>query len=304
MSPSIRERLLHAEENLLAASDEPLMEEFQRTWRALTDDILEAANTCQMSQEDLALADIVSSRIAFSCESFENLAKACDTISNSFERNLQKILEEHEHPFELSSSSEISQAQPTTAPYIRQAYAWLKSNLSNPHPSKEVREAIAHDTGSDPKHIENWFGDVRKRIGWNGIRRRYFSNKRRLVVEASTAFFSNQPSDLLTDSVRQDFAAMSAAAGELYAGKLDPSKLAKYTEEISSRLPHNDGNLSPLRRHTSTETVSSQDRAFSQCVDSQRKRRRSLSPTSHSADVDDCRKRARFFFLVVLSISC
>jgi len=215
----IRDRLLRSEEMFLSASNEHLIQDFQHYWHTLAINILNATNAGQISSEDLALADAVSARIATFCENFEEFSRVCDDIGHAFERDLEEILEEHGQTLR-HSKSETFQPPTNTAPYIRPAYHWLLHNLHNPYPPKGTRNAIAHETASDPKHVDNWFADVRKRMGWNAIRKRHFSNKRHLTVDAATTFFKSQSSNLLNDVVCHDFTAMSASAEGLYANKL------------------------------------------------------------------------------------
>jgi len=298
MTPSIRERLLQAEDSFLAASDESQMEIFQRTWNILAADILQATKTDQMSQDDLILADTVSSRITILCEAFEEFSNACDTISFSFERDLKRIFEERDRAHQsthICSPSVSRQQHFTTAPYIPSAYAWLIDNLANPYPPKELRETIAKDTGSDLKHIESWFGDVRKRIGWSRIRKRHFSNKRHLAVQAAEAFFSNQPSSILPEEVRQDFASMLTAAKGLYAGKLMKRQLGLHTEENSDVSLQQCLLRSPRFRPLSAADCNQDNDAYRSTQHTCRKRSRSCSlARSHSPSR---RKRFRFVCL-------
>ena len=78
-------------------------------------------------------------------------------------------------------------------PCIRPAYTWLRSNLHNPYPSKEAKATIAEESGSSSKDIDNWFINVRRRIGWNKLRSKHFENKRSLIIDAATRFFKEVP---------------------------------------------------------------------------------------------------------------
>jgi len=231
---TIRERLVQAEDVFLSALGNPPMKDFHHIWNALAADIHEATNAGQMSQEDLVLADLVSTRISVLSQSFEEFFEVCDAISLSFEQDIEKIFEERDcHPqtSSLRHCHELFHLHTTSAPYIYQTYIWLLQNLSNPYPPKEVRERIARETGSHLKHVEGWFVDVRKRMGWNAIRKRHFLNKRHLVVNAAKAFFENEPSELLTDAVRQDFSAMVAVVEEMYFKKFNNGKLVRKVEQ-------------------------------------------------------------------------
>ncbi|KAF7784078.1 transcriptional regulator family: Homeodomain [Agaricus bisporus var. burnettii] len=273
---SIRKRLLQAEESFFAASNEHTLEDFEHAWNALAVDIMKATNNNQMSPDDVALADAVSSRITSLCNTFIELTNDCDDISLSFERDLERVLKDHNHGKSHShprSSEEMLQS--ASAPYIKQAYSWLMLNLSNPYPPKEVREAIARKAGSDPKHVENWFGDARKRMGWNAIRKRHFANKRHSTVVAATAFFGGQTSELLTDTVRQDFAIMLADAEDMYSKKFTESKLARHIAGVTGsprkeRSPSAsvEGEISSSHFHSSLPHTQRSARKRSRSLDS------------------------------------
>jgi len=235
------------------------MQDFQRYWHALAIDILNATNAGRISSEDLALADAVSARITTFCENFEEFSQVCDEIGNAFERDLERILEEHGQALRHSKSKTF-QPPAATASYIRPAYHWLLHNLHNPYPPKETRDTIAHETASDPKHVDNWFADIRKRMGWNAIRKRHFSNKRHLTVDAATTFFKNQSSNLLNGVVCHDFTAMSASAKGLYASKFGKTTSldAKDSLPVSSKLESGleKERQSPIQVFRSTSTSS------------------------------------------------
>ena len=117
-------------------------------------------------------------------------------------------------------------------PYIESAYTWLLGNLHNPYPSKEVKAVFAHKTNSSLKDIDNWFINVRKKIGWNKLRMKHYRNKRSEIVDAATRFFRELPYTLhgpditpishidLTANHDSEFKAIEIRAKELYSDKL------------------------------------------------------------------------------------
>ncbi|KAF8167638.1 C-terminal domain of homeodomain 1-domain-containing protein [Crassisporium funariophilum] len=111
-------------------------------------------------------------------------------------------------------------------PYIEAAYIWLLHNLHDPYPSKDTKVVLARQSGANFKDIDNWFINVRKRIGWNRLRIKHFSNKRNLIVAAATQAFRNLPRSVelgpdTTDKsdFSKDFLAIEERAKELYADK-------------------------------------------------------------------------------------
>ena len=128
----------------------------------------------------------------------------------------------------VASSAVKAAASTTLPPYIRSAYTWLLSNLHNPYPSKETKASIAEESGSSPKDIDNWFIDVRRRIGWNKLRSKHFQNKRSMIVELATRFFKEVPQALHPHttgidpkaSYDSEFKSIENCARDLYPEKL------------------------------------------------------------------------------------
>lgn len=272
------------------------MEIFQHTWSVLAADILQATKAGWMSQDDLILAEIVSSRIAILCEAFEDFSNACDSLSLSFERDLKRIFEERDRACQKThtcSPSISPQQRSATAPYIPSAYAWLIDNLANPYPPKKLREAIAQDTGSDLKHIDNWFGDVRKRIGWSRIRKRHFSNKRSLIVQVAEAFFGNRSSNLLSEEVRQDFTSMFTAAKGLYSGK--------FKHRLGSRIEEDSDGSSQqcLLRSPGSRSLSDHSQGNNSCQSTRHTRRKRSRSPSVAYDHTTPRRKYHRFVLVI-----
>ena len=132
-------------------------------------------------------------------------------------------------------------------PYIRPAYTWLLSNLHNPYPSRETKAAIAEESGSSPKDIDNWFINVRRRVGWNKLRAKYFENKRSLIVDAATRFFKEVPQALHSSATHSsdinpktnyesEFKSIENTARDLYPQKLFETPLAAKHHESGRAL--------------------------------------------------------------------
>ncbi|TFK30895.1 mating-type protein [Coprinopsis marcescibilis] len=109
--------------------------------------------------------------------------------------------------------------------YIEPSNKWLCANLHNPYPSQAVREHISRETNSSRKVVDAWFVDMRKRIGWNALRKEHF-NKRADIIEAATLFFEKNEVDSLSVPIQLRFAAIASLAQEQYSAKLDSSSLA------------------------------------------------------------------------------
>ena len=128
-------------------------------------------------------------------------------------------------------------------PYIRPAYTWLLSNLHNPYPSKETKATIAEESGSSSsKDVDNWFINIRRRIGWNKLRSKHFENKRSLIVDAATRFFKEVPQALHSSkgptsgidpktNYDSEFKSIENTARDLYPQKLFETPLATKLDE-------------------------------------------------------------------------
>ena len=144
--------------------------------------------------------------------------------------------------FLACSAAKVTDVSTTLPPYIRSAYTWLLSNLHNPYPSKERKASIAEESGSSPKDIDNWFINVRRRIGWNKLRSKHFENKRSKIVNAATRFFKEIPRALHHDTTHisdidpktnydSEFKSVENCARDLYPEKFFETPLATKLDE-------------------------------------------------------------------------
>lgn len=239
MSPSLVERLSHAEEQFLQAAVEggASLTTFHDLWSTLVSDIEGAAQAGHIDTETVALRDSVAPRVAILSDYLLDFQTTVQSMSSTLHGELEEIFARVDindiHPTAESNYTAPHHDFPSQSlgktphpPYIASAYDWLLRNLHNPYPSKETRDAIAANTSSDRKVIDAWFIDTRKRIGWNSLRRKKFSNKRIKIVEAARRCFGeNDPQCPLHEPLRFDFLAIEMRARELYAEKFSESVL-------------------------------------------------------------------------------
>ena len=146
-----------------------------------------------------------------------------------------------------SSPVKVADVSATLPPYVHSAYTWLLSNLHNPYPSKEKKAAITEESGSSPKDIDNWFINVRRRIGWNKLRSKHFENKRSKIVNAATHFFKEVPQALHPDTSHifgidpktnydPEFKSIENCVRDLYPEKLFETPLATKLDESGRDL--------------------------------------------------------------------
>ena len=138
-------------------------------------------------------------------------------------------------------------AEPETYPaYIQPAYIWLLNNLHNPYPSKQTRTMLSNQTNTAQKDIDSWFTDVRKRIGWNSLRKKHFSTRKDMIA-AATRFFkpsspqldhSSEPDD--TTHFDQEFTLLEDSAKNLYSRRFSTSTLASGLDSVKVATPESD----------------------------------------------------------------
>ncbi|GLB35909.1 putative homeobox KN domain containing protein [Lyophyllum shimeji] len=214
---------------------------FYDQWFTALQNIEDVAST---KDDTLALANTVSSRLAIFTDSFTDLMASAKVIQNGLDDQLDRVFAQFsindipaaphvESPRAVDGGLPLPAAAPNSSstssypPYIEPAYRWLLKNLHNPYPSKETRVSIALESGSDTKSVDSWFIDTRKRIGWNTIRKRHFSNKRADIVDAATRFFvQDDDKRPLDPTVEFEFAGLQKRAKDLYADRFDESTLA------------------------------------------------------------------------------
>ncbi|KAL1718446.1 hypothetical protein EV715DRAFT_264017 [Schizophyllum commune] len=115
---------------------------------------------------------------------------------------------------------------PRTCPpkRIDACYKWLVNHLHNPYPTREEREDLARQSGSDVKSITAWFVTARQRIGWSNLRATRFQRSQVLIVEAASKFWpernTRQP---LEPDLELRFAEIDANTRSMYSEEQYPS---------------------------------------------------------------------------------
>ncbi|KAF9454100.1 hypothetical protein P691DRAFT_717961, partial [Macrolepiota fuliginosa MF-IS2] len=214
-----------------------------------------------------------------------------ETIDAAFQKDLDDIFARWE-----KSEALPQLGAPSTRRDISLAANWLSQNYHNPYPSSIVRNDISRQANWNRKDVDVWFTEARKRIGWNDIRKGFFSNRRTETVEKATQFFSG-PYVPIEPVLAQAFVDMEMRVQELY-----PSKSGQLTISLNSvygRSAAHKGRNDTATPRISSRSISSNSRPLSPIslsvspVRNPRKRRRSASPSRHSTDNEGRTKRAR-----------
>ena len=272
MSGLLRSQFSSVEETFLTSIIEgpSAMESFSHFFSGLQLTFSEGVKQQMLDEETLAEARVVACRVKTMTELLMDLYEKSDAFTASFQKDLAPFFGDLSIDGQSSSSSLPIPPKPgyilmiypvqftdyfylnsvaasgvkaagvsiTLPPYIRPAYTWLLSNLHNPYPSKETKVSIAEESGSSTKDIDNWFINVRRRIGWNKLRSKHFENKRSLIVDAATRFFKQASGIDPKSNYNSEFKSIESTVRDLYPQKLFETPLATKLDESGRDLIH------------------------------------------------------------------
>ncbi|KAG6848750.1 hypothetical protein H0H93_014384 [Arthromyces matolae] len=207
-------------ENDLTSLEPSSVDEFNKRWIALVDDLRVAIESQSLADTTLTIAYTLAYKVSLVIQSFLDLEMLAEKLMSS-----------------LLNESPLSQIPDTThSPYLKLAYDWLLENLHNPYPSIDIRSTIANQSGAARKDVDNWFIDARKRIGWNEARKAHFSNKRVEIVDAATRFFANDDKLSLSPEAEHALVSIMKNATELYSERFKETPLASQLDGVVKDL--------------------------------------------------------------------
>jgi hypothetical protein len=245
MDDSIIQRSIRIENDFLSAIEgsdlrqvSTSLEAFEKMWTNLQQDIQTTKKTMKFDDATSALSCGVAERVAVLSESFIDLQTESSAIMSGLLSELDRFLPSTDSSTSSSSSyspvhleplSRHLGSDPDTSScqlYIAAAYRWLLKNLHDPYPSNEVKNSIARSTNTPQKHINTWFINTRRKIGWTTLARRHFSNSRSETVDAAyRALVKEDPKRPLESNIMMDFMTLKLAAESLYADRFGKSVL-------------------------------------------------------------------------------
>ena len=308
------QRLKRAEGDLLSAiiSDDTALEQFSQDWSQLCTDVSATASD-ELQDATVQLAHSVASRVHLLSGYMLSLQ---DSLTAEFEKGLNDLfvaMSLNEQSTDLPCPS-IPRSTSSLPLYVKPAYAWLMKNLHNPYPPKHIKATISRESGCNVKDIDNWFINVRRRIGWNKLRRDHFANKRQEILSAAACFFGKAGGSQTLDShLEMEFASIQNNAVNLYNDKFtgrhySPRPESPNDGEDSDADGSTDGSAQPARRdvkdvgrehHTNAVKRSSPSFAGGPQIARKTKRHRE-DPEAHSCKAS---KKRRFVYLRLESIS-
>jgi Mating-type protein beta 1/Homeobox KN domain len=232
MNPTLRERLIHAEQHFLLAivsNDEESLKAFSQEWSQLARDI---ENTKAAGRLDDSTAHLLS-KVS---QAIENMT-GCMLESGVLQESLTCSISEFIQDIPSDDPSSASLHTPATAPYHllfsdlsssmnstilgqqqlldSYAYCWLMQNIYDPYPNSMQMQIISDVSSASTAQVEHWFQEARDSIGWNKLSRDFFAGSVDATVTAARRVYLEHDRNVSFDVVFA-FTAVKAFAETLF----------------------------------------------------------------------------------------
>ena len=218
MNPTLRERLIHAEQHFLLAvvsNDEEFLKIFFQEWSQLARDIenTKAAgrlddNTAHLlSKVSQAIENVTVCMLESGSILQEYLTCSISDLVQDIPSGDQFLSSLHTqaiatyHPFSnisFSTNSTILGQQKLLDSY---AYCWLMQNIHDPYPNSMLMEIISDVSGTSTAQVELWFQEARHSIGWNKLSRDFFAGSVNATVAAARRVYLERDKNISFDIV-------------------------------------------------------------------------------------------------------
>ena len=203
MNATLRERLIHAEQQFLLAvvsNDEESLKAFFQEWPQLGRDI----KTAGLLGDDATLLSEVSRAI-------ENttlcVLESGVILQESLTRSITEFIQTT--PFDDPSTQSLhsqaiaprrllfSDLASSKIPEIlgqqklldSYAYSWLMQNIHDPYPNSAQTRIISDISDTSAAQVELWFQEARDSIGWSKLSRDFFAGSVKATVAAARRVF-------------------------------------------------------------------------------------------------------------------
>ena len=232
MDPTLRERLIRAEQHFLlavASNDEESLKTFSQEWSRLARDVENTKAAGRLDDDTAHLLSEVSWAI-------ENMT-ACMLESGNLQESLTCSMSEFIHDIPSGDPSLTSFDTQAIAPYHllfsdlsssmhskilghqklldSYAYCWLMQNIHDPYPNSMQMQTISDVSGTSTSQIELWFQEARDSIGWNKLSRDFFAGSVSATVAAARRVYLERDKNISFDVVFA-FTAVKAFAETLF----------------------------------------------------------------------------------------
>ena len=216
MNPTLRERLIRAEQHFLLAvvsNDEESLKLFSQEWSQLARDIenTKAAGQLEDNTAHLLskLSQAIENMIVCMLESGSILQESLTHSMSDFIQDIPSgdpsIASHHSQAiapcrllFSDLPSSTILGKQKLLDSY---AYCWLMQNIHDPYPNSVQTQIISDISGTSAAQVELWFREVRDSIGWSKLSRDFFADSINATVAAARRVYLERDKNISFDIV-------------------------------------------------------------------------------------------------------
>jgi hypothetical protein len=231
MNPTLRERLIRAEQHFLLAVvsyDEESLKVFFQEWSQIAREMenIKAAgrlddNTAHLLSDVsqaienttacmLECGSILQDTLTCSIGDFIRDIPSGDPSLASF--HTKAIAPYHPFPPSFSTNSTILGQQKLLDSC---AYCWLMQNIHDPYPNSMQMQMISDKSGTSTAQVELWFQEARDSIGWNRFSRDLFAGSVIATVAAAQRVYLEGDRNISLDVVFA-FTAVKASAEMLF----------------------------------------------------------------------------------------
>ena len=219
MNPTLRERLIRAEQHFLLAiisNDEESLKFFSQEWSQLARDTETAKAAGRLDDNTAHLLYGVSQAIENMTTCMlesgsilqESLTRSIGDAIRDIPSNDPPIASLHSQdiaPCHLLFSSLNSSVIPEILGQKKlldsHAYCWLMQNIHDPYPNSVQTRIISDISGASTAQVELWFQEIRDSIGWSKVSRDFFAGSMNATVAAARRVFLERDKNISFDIV-------------------------------------------------------------------------------------------------------
>lgn len=218
----LRQRLLDAQNDFLAARDSAAVEEFSTGWLLLCEDFDRAMAAGAVDDDLIAVAYSVAFKVAALADSLFQLQQASnpDHLLIEVETLLAQMSIDDVREDNLASAASTSRTFSSDTPlpgYIGVAFQWLQHHIWDPYPPTQLKRSLAKEARVSYRTVDDWFKTIRRHIGWVSLCKRHFHGSRSLAIAAArAAFLVDRDSPSLPSTIVSEFHAVKTSLENLY----------------------------------------------------------------------------------------
>ena len=215
MNPTLRDRLIRAEEHFLlaiASNDEESLKDFSQEWSQLARVIentkvagrLDDDTGHLLSEVSQAIENVTVCMLESGSILQESVALISDFIQDipsgdpSMASHHSQAIAPCRLLFSDLPSSTILGQQKLLDSY---AYCWLMQNIHDPYPNSVQTQIIGDMSGTSAVQVELWFQEVRDSVGWSKLSHDFFAGSVDATVAAARRVYQERDKNISFDVV-------------------------------------------------------------------------------------------------------